>query len=100
MNKNITDKIEKMLKEDLDESSAYNMYKSMLNGIDTTIRIIDTVISSSEDAKNLSYLKSARDKLKSAQTDLKMVPFESIKNITVKGLQSAWSSVKKTFSST
>jgi len=88
---------EYFLDKSLNEDSAAALYVSMLNSVDTALQVIEAIIEESEDARNLKRLLSAQTKLKSAYSDLKMLPLEALKNIAVKGFQSVGNSIKKTF---
>ncbi|MFA5025068.1 MAG: hypothetical protein WC503_00975 [Candidatus Shapirobacteria bacterium] len=81
----------------LNEDSAAALYVSMLNSVDTALQVIEAIIEESEEARNLKRLIGAQTKLKSAYSDLKMLPLEVLKNIAVKGFQSVGNNIKKTF---
>lgn len=79
----------------LNEDSASALYVSLLNSVDTAIQVIEAVLEESNDAKNLKLLISAQTKLKSAYSDLKMLPLEALKNLVVKGFRSVGNTIKK-----
>jgi hypothetical protein len=91
-------KVKDYLKEEkVDEAAAMDMYSSLVNSIDTAIRIIDVAVESKEEARDLRYLQSAKVKLQAAMEDVKKLPGEALKNIAVKGYNNIKSGIRKAF---
>ena len=65
----------------MNEGTNIDVYKAMLDSVSAAIKVIDVAMRENKSAANLNKLKSARSKLVSAQSDLRMVPVEVFKNI-------------------
>lgn len=81
----------------LNEDSAAALYVSMLNSVDTALQVIEAIIEESEESRSLKRLLSAQNKLKSAYSDLKMLPLEALKNMVIRGFKSVGDNIKRTF---
>lgn len=78
-------------KKELNEAGSLEIYSSLINSVDTSINIINLILSSeNENVKKLKKLEDAKSKLESAYSDIKKIPAEIIKNIVVDG----WNSIK------
>jgi hypothetical protein len=84
--------------EKLNEGQKMDIYATLLNSVDTAIRIINIVMEEdNDDVKNIRRLQSAKTKLESAQHDIKMVPMEILKNVAVKSWNAIKSGISRVF---
>ena len=72
----------------LNEGTSLKVYSAMLDSVNAAIKVIDAALKENKAARDLSYLKSAKEKLEGARNDLRMVPLESFKNIAIDTIKS------------
>ena len=92
-------KLDQYLKENnLNEGQKMDIFTSLLNSVDTAVKIINLILDQSEGKTDLKRLLAAKTKLESAYSDLKMLPLEAVKNLAIQGWNSIRSSISKAFS--